>query len=128
MKRFLLALGILLCLQGCVLARDLRELGIGYYVDIDSYKRDGNYGYVVIEQHNPALGSHYVITILMFDFINHKAQVIKALELDREGKIVNLIEGFELSKDIQGWQDILESSNVGKVFKYLKNIDETIPN
>lgn len=128
MKRFLLVLGVLLCLQSCAFARDLRDLGNGFYVDIDSYKRDGNYGYAEIEQHNSAFGSHYVITILIFDFINHKAQVIKVLELDGGGKIVNITEGFELSKDFQGWQDIPESSNVGKVFKYLKNINETIPN
>lgn len=73
MKRFLLVLGVLLCLQGCAFARDLRDLGNGFYVDIDSYRRDGNYGYAEIEQHNSAFGSHYVITILIFDFINHKA-------------------------------------------------------
>ena len=125
MKKFLLLVGILLCFQSCVLARDLRDFGNGFYLDIDSYRRDGNYGFAVTEQHNLAFGSHVIEMILIFDFVNNKAQVIKVLELDENGKIVNITENFELSKDFQGWQDILDTSNVGVIFKYLKNINET---
>lgn len=39
MKRFLLVLGILLCLQGCAFARNLRDFGNGFYADLDSLKK-----------------------------------------------------------------------------------------
>lgn len=125
MKRFLLVLGILLWLQSCVLARDLRDLGNGFYVDIDSYRRDGNYCYVEVEIHRPVLT---ITSIWKLDLINHKMRIIKTAERDINGKVVWVLEEFEMPKELQGWQDIPENSRMGNLFKVLKNMNETIPN
>ena len=49
MKRFLLVFGILLCMQCCTFARNLLDLENGSYVDLDSLRTEGNYGYALIE-------------------------------------------------------------------------------
>ena len=125
MKRFLLVLGVLLCLQSCAVAKNLYDVGNGTYADIDSFRRDGNYCYVEVEIHRPVLT---ITSIWKFDLINHKMRIIKTAERDINGKVVWVLEEFEMPKELQGWQDIPENSRMGNLFKVLKNMNETIPN
>ena len=39
-------------MQCCTLARNLYDFGNGFYVDLDSLRSDGNYGYALIEYHS----------------------------------------------------------------------------
>ena len=38
-------------------------------------------------------------------------------------ELINIIEEFELPKEIKKWEDIPEGSNVGIIFKALKYLD-----
>lgn len=128
MKRFLLVLGIFLCLQSCAVAKNLYDVGNGIYVDIDSFERVGNYGYVEAEIHSPVLGFSTATNIWKFDLINHKVRIMKVGVRDIAGNLVAVLEEFEISKDLQGWRDIQDGSPIDKAFKAIKNINETIPN
>lgn len=128
MKRFLLVLGIFLCLQGCAFARNLYDAGKGYYIDIDSFKRDGDYGYIETEEHSPEFDSVTIISLLELDLINHKVRIIKVGARDIEGKLIWVLEEFELSEELQEFRDIQKDSPIDKAFKIIKKMNETIPN
>ena len=119
MKRFLLALGILLCMQCCTFARNLRELGEGYYVDLDSFRVKDNYGYVLIESHSNNINLDFV---LQFDLLNYKYRTIKSYALDYNGRVISILEEFDMPQDLIEWKKISENSICSIMFKMLKNL------
>ncbi len=122
MKKNLLLVGILLCLQSCTFAINLFDLGNGYYVDIDSFKIVGNYGYANSEYHSPDLSNNMILR-QEYDLKNRKCRTIKIYVLARDGRFINIIEEFELPKEIKKWVDIPEGSNAGIIFQALKYLD-----
>lgn len=117
MKRFLLALGILLCMQCCALARNLHDFGNGLYVDLDSLYRVGDYGYAFMEYY-PSDSILKQLTITEFDLSNSKAHIINANWLDKNDAC--LIESVVLPRE---WRNFLENSPWGEILKMLKNLD-----
>lgn len=122
MKRFLLALGILLCMQCCTFARNLRELGEGYYVDLDSFRVKDNYGYVLIESHSNNINLDFVF---QFDLLNYKYRPIKSYALDYNGRVISILEEFDMPQDLIEWKKISENSICSIMFKMLKNLVPT---
>jgi hypothetical protein len=119
MKRFLLALGILLCMQCCTFARNLREFGEGYYVDLDSFRVKDNYGYALIESHSNNINLDFV---LQFDLLNYKYRTIKSYALDYNGRVIAILEEFDMPQDFIEWRKIPENSICSIMFKMLKNL------
>ena len=122
MKRFLLALGILLCMQCCTFARNLREFGEGYYVDLDSFRVKDNYGYVLIESHSNNINLDFVF---QFDLLNYKYRPIKSYALDYNGRVISILEEFDMPQDLIEWKKISENSICSIMFKMLKNLVPT---
>ena len=122
MKRFLLALGILLCMQCCTFARNLLDLENGSYVDLDSLRTDGNYGYALFEgpfRYDP----RFRISLLEeFDLLNNKVHAIKGYMLDFRGKIISIVEESELSQDDREWGNIPKGSIYWIILETLKKI------
>ena len=122
MKRFLLVLSILLCMQCCTFARNLRELGEGYYVDLDSFRVKDNYGYVLIESHSNNINLDFVF---QFDLLNYKYRPIKSYALDYNGRVISILEEFDMPQDLIEWKKISENSICSIMFKMLKNLVPT---
>lgn len=120
MKRFLLVLGVLLCLQGCAFARDLRELGNGFYVDLDSLRVKDNYGYVVIESR--AQNSINFDMVFQFDLLNYKVRSMKVYVIDYNGKVISILEEFDLPQEFKEWKKIPENSIYSGMFEMLKKL------
>lgn len=122
MKKFLLILGTLLCLQGCAFARDLRDFGNGFYADLDSLKKVGNYGYADLEYHS----SHgfNMLVLNEYDLISYTRRIMKAYLLDYNGKIIHIIEEFELPPKVKGWRNIPQNSEEGVIIELLKEAKE----
>lgn len=119
MKRFLLALGILLCMQCCAFARNLCDVGNGIYVDVDSFRHEGNYGYALVESPIP----HHNIScdgLFQFDLLNSKFRVMKVYARNNEGKVIAIIEEFDLPQDLKEWHSISENSLWGAIFEMVK--------
>lgn len=122
MKRFLLVLGILLCMQCCAFARNLFYIVNGFYVDLDSLRSDGNYGYALIEHHS-SNSCFNVLCLAEFDLLNYKAHFIKECVLDENGKIVDIVEEFELPQFIREWNNVPQNSYFGALIDILKNLN-----
>lgn len=122
MKRFLLVLGVLLCLQNCTFARDLRELGNGFYVDLDSIRREGNYGYALLEYHSGNSPFHLFV-LNEFDLLGYKARTIKGYTMDSEGKIIDVREGFEVPQAVREWNNIPENSPFDALLERIKKLE-----
>ena len=116
MKRFLLIVGILLCLQSCAFARDLRELGNGFYV------REGNYGYALLEYHSGNSPFHLFV-LNEFDLLSYKARTIKGYAMDSEGKIIDVREGFEVPQAVREWNNIPENSPFDALLERIKKLE-----
>lgn len=122
MKRFLLVFGILLCMQCCTFARNLRELGEEYYVDLDSFRVKDNYGYAIIESHSSNINFDIVF---QFDLLNYKYRTIKSYVLDHNGRVISILEEFDMPQDFIEWEKIPENSICSIMFKMLKNLVPT---
>ena len=122
MKRFLLIVGTLLCLQCCAFARDLRELGNGFYVDLDSIRREGNYGYALLEYHSGNSPFHLFV-LNEFDLLSYKARTIKGYTMDSEGKIIDVREGFEVPQAVREWNNIPENSPFDALLERIKKLE-----
>lgn len=120
MKKFLLILGTLLCLQCCAFARDLRELGNGFYVDLDSFRVKDNYGYVVIESRTQ--NSINFDMVFQFDLLNYKVRSMKAYVIDYNGKVISILEEFDLPQEFKEWKKIPENSIYSGMFEMLKKL------
>lgn len=119
MKRFLLVFGILLCMQCCTFARNLCDVGNGIYVDVDSFRHEGNYGYALVESPIP----HHNIScegLFQFDLLNSKFRVMKVYARNNEGKVIAIIEEFDLPQDLKEWHSISENSLWGAMFEMVK--------
>ena len=121
MKKFLLLVGILLCLQSCTFARNLRELGNGFYVDLDSFRAQDNYGYVLIESHSNNNINYDMV--FQFDLLNYKVRTMKVYVLDYNGKVISILEEFDLPQEFKEWQKIPENSIYSGMFEMLKNLE-----
>lgn len=117
MKRFLLVLGVLLCMQCCTFARNLRDLGKGYYVDLDSFRVKDNYGYVLMESHSNNINFDMVF---QFDLLNYKYRTIKTYVLDYNGRVISILEEFDMPQDFIEWRKIPENSILFEMLKMLK--------
>lgn len=122
MKKILLLIGILLCLQCCTFARNLREWSNGFYVDLDSLRKVGKYGYADVEYHSP--DGFNMLTLNEYDLINHTRRFMKAYLLDYNGKIILVLEEFELPPKIKGWRNIPQNSDEGAIIEILKEADK----
>lgn len=122
MKRFLLVFGILLCMQCCTLARNLYDFGNGFYVDLDSLRTEGNYGYALIESPYSRDPRFRISLLEEFDLLNNKVHAIKGYMLDFRGKIVAIQEKSELSI-VSEWGTILKGSNLWIILETLKKIE-----
>lgn len=121
MKKILLLVGILLCLQSCTFARNLRELGNGFYVDLDSFRAQDNYGYVLIESHSNNNINYDMV--FQFDLLNYKVRTMKVYVLDYNGKVISILEEFDLPQEFKEWQKIPENSIYSGMFEMLKNLE-----
>lgn len=124
MKRFLLVFGILLCMQCCTFARNLCDVGNGIYVDVDSFRHEGNYGYALVESPIP----HHNIScegLFQFDLLNYKYRPIKSYALDYNGRVISILEEFGMPQDLIEWKKISENSICSIMFKMLKNLVPT---
>lgn len=124
MKRFLLVFGILLCMQCCTLARNLYDFGNGFYVDLDSLRSDGNYGYALIEYHSSD-SCFNLLSLEEFDLLNSKVHSIKGYLLDNDNNVVDIREEFELPQIAKEWDNIPENTPIGEILEALKKIEPT---
>lgn len=124
MKRFLLVLGIFLCLQGCTLAKNLYDLGFGHYIDKDSLRREGDYGYATIEYHSNT-PRYNMVSQIEYDLIKHRDRYLKVYILDSSGKIVEALEDFELPEYMKEWTNIPKTSMSDVILETLKKIEPT---
>ncbi len=122
MKKFLLIFGTLLCLQCCAFAINLADLEDGIYVDTDSFKREGNYGYAEFE-YNMIDHPYNLRFKIKCDLTNQKYRVIKVYILSKYGKIVKILEEYELPEKEKGWQDIPQYSDLDVILETLKKIE-----
>lgn len=121
MKKFLLLIGILLCLQSCAFARNLRVLGNGLYVDLDSISRNGNYAYALLEFHSGNSPFH-LFFLNEFDLLNYKSRTIKGYGMDSEGKIIDVREGLEVPNALREWNNIPENSPFEVLLEMIKKL------
>lgn len=124
MKRFLLVFGILLCMQCCTLARNLYDFGNGFYVDLDSLRSDGNYGYALIEYHSSD-SCFNLLSLEEFDLLNSKRHSIKGYLLDHDNNVVDILEEFELPQIAKEWDNIPENTPMGDILEALKKLEPT---
>lgn len=120
MKRFLLVIGILLCLQSCAFAKNLYDFGNGLYVDLDSLSRVGDYGYAFMEYY-PSDSYLKVLTLSEIDLSNSKAHYLKVNFLDKND--VCIVESVELPKFAREWHNFPENSPYGVILEMLKNLE-----
>lgn len=107
MKRFLLVFGILLCMQCCTLAKDLYDLGDGFYVDLNSFRSEGNYVYAIMES-NLFDSSYSMQYLVKFDLNGQKFRIMKVYILDKYGKIVSVMEEDDMPKNLNGWREFVK--------------------
>lgn len=124
MKRFLLVLSVLLCMQCCTLARNLYDFGNGFYVDLDSLRSDGNYGYALIEYHSSD-SCFNLLSLEEFDLLNSKRHSIKGYLLDNDNNVVDILEEFELPQIAKEWDNIPENTPMGDILEALKKLEPT---
>lgn len=122
MKRFLLIVGILLCLQSCAFAKNLYDFGNGFYVDLDSLSHVGDYGYALIEYHSR--NSCFNLLILSeFDLLNSKVHYKKIYVRDKNDKIVDILEEFELPQFAKEWDKPSENAPFGIILEIIKKLE-----
>lgn len=124
MKRFLLVLSVLLCMQCCTFPINLYDFGNGFYVDLDSLRSDGNYGYALIEYHSSD-SCFNLLSLEEFDLLNSKRHSIKGYLLDNDNNVVDILEEFELPQIAKEWDNIPENTPMGDILEALKKLEPT---
>lgn len=59
-----------------------------------------------------------------YDLINHTRRIMKVYLLDYNGKIIQVIEEFELPPKVKGWCNIPQNSDEGVIIELLKEAKE----
>lgn len=118
MKKFLLLVGILLCLQSCTFARNLVSITHGSYMDIDSIRREGNYGYIDI--YSPIDIMYNGMYRQEFDLINRKFRIMKIYVLNKYGKIDLILREDDFPEQFKGWNDIPPHSTANIILEILQ--------
>lgn len=92
------------------------------YVDLDSIRREGNYGYALLEYHSGNSPFHLFV-LNEFDLLSYKARTIKGYAMDSEGKIIDVREGFEVPQAVREWNNIPENSPFDALLERIKKLE-----
>ena len=61
--------------------------------------------------------------VFQFDLLNYKVRTMKVYVLDYNGKVISILEEFDLPQEFKEWQKIPENSIYSGMFEMLKNLE-----
>lgn len=61
--------------------------------------------------------------VFQFDLLNYKVRTMKVYVLDYNGKVISILEEFDLPQEFKEWQKIPENSLYSGMFEMLKKLE-----